>query len=108
MANTAQLDATIDALDGGLKSAKNGASSNLQTWIETLNSSNDPQLKTLGNELSNLQATLAVSDIDSNQLRQQLDSIGQHTQSAASKAEGKTAEKIRQLGKQLIDAANSI
>ena len=108
MASTAQLDATIDALSNGLQDAKNGASGNLQTWIETLNASNDPQLKTLGSELSNLQATLAVSDVDSTQLRQQLDSVGQHTVAAASKADGKTADKITQLGQQLIDAANSI
>ena len=108
MAHTAQLDTTIDALSNGLQRAKNSASGNLQSWIETLNSSSDPQLKSLGQELSNLQATLATSDIDSSRLRQQLDATGQHTLAAAGKAEGKTAEKVSQLGQQLIDAANSM
>ncbi|CAH1002516.1 hypothetical protein LEM8419_03395 [Neolewinella maritima] len=108
MATTAQLDATIDSLDQGLQQAKSGASSNISSWVDTLNGTNDPALQTLASELRDLEKMLSSSNPDGKKLREALDSIGQHTTAMASKASGSEADKIRQLGKQLTDAANTI
>ena len=109
MAHTAQLDATIDSLDQGLQKAKPNASTNINSWVTTLNETNDPALKNLAIELRELERMLTTSDdSDSLELRQKLDSVGQHTVAFADKASGNEAQKITQLGQTLIEAANEI
>ena len=110
MAHTAQFDATIDSLDQGLQKAKPNASTNINSWVTTLNETNDPALKNLATELRELERMLTTSDDDSDslELRQKLDSVGQHTVAFADKASGNEAQKITQLGQTLIEAANEI
>ena len=109
MAHTAQLDATIDSLDQGLQKAKPNASTNINSWVATLNDTDDPALQDLASELRDLERILTSSDEpDSMKVRQALDSVGQHTVAFADKASGKEATKISQLGQKLIEVANEI
>ena len=106
--NNAQLDATIDALGQGLSEAKSGASTNIHNWIGTLNSSSDQALKKLAGDLQQLESMLGQGNPDGSKIGQLLSTIGQQTTAAAGRAEGTTSEKIRELGRQLSDAANSM
>ncbi len=102
------LDSTIKALDGGLEKAKSGASNTINSWMETLNDSGDPALAKIAQELEDLGTLLGKGDASSAQLKKALSSLGKHTTAAAKQAEGATADKIKTLGQQLTDSADSL
>ena len=109
MANQNQhLDSTIDSLSKGLDKAKTGASRSLSSWSEALGDSDVPGLQKLAEELDDLQDLLGEKEINSAKVKKALTSIGKHTTAAAKQAEGATADKIKELGQQLTEAANSL
>ena len=105
---TNHLSSTIDSLSQGLSHAKTGATRSIHSWVETLNASKAPALHKLATELTHLDKLLSADKISGPEVHKALASIGQHTTAAASSAEGATADKIKQLGKLLTDAASSL
>ncbi len=109
MANQNQhLDSTIDSLGKGLDKAKTGASRSIGSWIDALNDSDTPALGKIADELEKLKELLGQKEIDSAKVKKAMTSLGKHTTTAAKQAEGATAEKIKELGQQLTDAAESL
>ncbi len=104
----AHLDSTIKSLEQGLDKAKTGATRNIDSWVDTLNDSDDTSLSKIADELEELGELLGDEDTTPAQLKKALSSLGKHTTAAAKQAEGATADKIRTLGKQLTDAAASL
>ncbi len=102
------LDSTIKSLDQGLEKAKPGATRSINSWMDTLNDADDPALSKIADELESLGKLLGDKDMKPAQLKKALTSLGKHTTAAAKQAEGATADKIKQLGKQLTDAAGSL
>ncbi|GAB2453559.1 hypothetical protein GCM10011375_00580 [Hymenobacter qilianensis] len=106
---TAQLDATIQALQGGnLAGLAPQASSNIQNWISTLQNSNNGQLSGIASELERLNDALSGSSPDTLQVQQSLKTLGEHTMRAAESADPGSQEKVRQLGQALSSAASQI
>ncbi|OGX82127.1 hypothetical protein BEN49_02975 [Hymenobacter coccineus] len=106
-ANT-HLTSTIESLSKGLTHAKAGASRSIHSWVETLNASKAPALHTLAGELKQLDTLLSGDKVSGPALKKALASIGQHTTASASSADGATADKIKQIGKLLTEAAASL
>ena len=104
----AHLDSTIHSLDQGLTHAKTGAVRSINSWVETLSGAGEPALSTLADELKHLEELLASDKATGPQLKKALTSLGKHTTAAAASAEGASADKIKQIGKLLTDAAGSI
>lgn len=105
---TTHLNSTIESLSHGLSHAKAGATRSIHSWVETLNASKAPALHTLATELTQLDQLLSGGNASGPAVQKALASIGQHTTAAAASAEGATADKIKQLGKALTDAAASL
>ena len=102
------LNSTIESLSKGLTHAKTGATRSIHSWVEELNASKAPALHKLATELQQLDKLLSADHISGPEVHKALASIGQHTTAAASSADGATADKIKQLGKLLTDAATSL
>ena len=105
---TTHLSSTIESLSQGLSHAKAGATRSIHSWVETLNASKAPALHTLAKELQQLDKLLSGEQASGPEVQKALASIGQHTTAAADSAEGATADKIKQLGQLLTDAAASL
>lgn len=106
--NNPQIDTTIDALSQGLSQAKTGASTTIHNWIDTLNRTDDATLRRIAGDLQQLESLLGSGQPDGMKLRQLLDSLGQQTTAASNKATGETANKLRELGRQLSDSADQM
>lgn len=105
MANsTSQLDATLQALQGGLSSAAGAAGPNIQGWITTLQG--NPQLAGISSELQKLND--AISSGDSSTISSSLQTLGEHTTKAASAATPDSQDKLMQLGQALSSAASQL
>lgn len=102
------LNSTIESLSGGLVEAKTGATRSINSWIETLNNSGDDELSGIADELQNLKTALGGDGLDSAPLQASLRKLGQHTTRAAATADGATADKIRQIGELLTQAADQL
>jgi hypothetical protein len=106
---TAQLDATIQALQGGnLAGLAPQAGANIQSWITTLQNSNTGQLSGIASELERLNDALSGSAPDTMQVQQSLKTLGEHTTRAAESADPGSQDKVRQLGQALSAAASQI
>jgi hypothetical protein len=106
---TAQLDATIQALQGGnLAGLAPQAGANIQSWISTLQNSNNGQLSGIASELERLNDALSGSSPDTTQIQQSLRTLGEHTTRAAESADPGAQDKVRQLGQALSSAASQI
>lgn len=101
-----QLDATINALQGGLTNAAGAAGSNITGWIKTLQG--NPQLAGISSELQNLQDALASGGTDTSALASSLSNLGQQTTKAASSATPDAQAKLTQLGQALSSAASQL
>jgi hypothetical protein len=108
MNHNAQLDATIDALSQNLTEAQVDASANIRNWIDTLSGDDHAGMARITDDLQRLESLLAGTDPDMQQLRQVLDSLGQQTTEASRQAQGATADKLRELGRQLTDTAGQM
>jgi len=90
MSDTTHLNSTIESLSQGLSHAK---------------ASEAPALHALAKELQQLDKMLSGDQASSPEVQKALASIGKHTTAAAASAEDATADKIKQLGKLLTEAA---
>ena len=107
--STAQLDATIQALQGGdLAGLAPQAGQNIQSWISTLQSSNNGQLSGIASELERLNDALSGGSPDATQVQQSLRTLGEHTTRAAESADPGSQDKVRQLGQALSSAASQL
>lgn len=105
MANaTSQLDATLNALQGGLASAAGAAGPNIQGWITTLQG--NPQLAGISSELEKLHT--AIGSGDSSAIGGSLHTLGEHTTKAAASATADSKDKLMQLGQALSSAASQL
>ena len=103
---TTQLDATINALQGGLSSAAGAAGSNISGWIQTLKG--NQQLSGISSELQKLHDALSGGASDTSAISQSLSKLGEQTTSAASSASADSKDKLMQLGKTLSSAASQL
>lgn len=101
-----QLDATLQALSGGLTSAAPAAAGNIDSWISTLNGAGSPALTAISSELENLKS--AISSGDGSQIGRSLQTLGEHTTKAAASATPDAQAKLQQLGQTLSSAATSL
>jgi hypothetical protein len=102
--STSQLDATLNALQGGLSSAAGAASGNIQGWITTLQG--NPQLSGISSELKKLDDAIASGD--SSSISSSLKTLGEHTTKAASSATPDAQDKLMKLGQTLSSAATQL
>lgn len=101
-----QLDATLQALGGGLSAAAPAAAGNIDGWISTLDGAGSPALSAISAELKNLKT--AISSGDGAQISQSLQTLGEHTSKAAASATPDASAKLQQLGQTLSSAAASL
>lgn len=101
---TSQLDATLNALQGGLAGAAGAAPGNIAGWITTLKG--NESFSGISSELQKLHDALSGGDMSN--LGQSLSTLGQHTTQAASSATPDAQDKLRQLGSALSAAASSL
>lgn len=106
---TQQLDATIQALQGGdLTTLAPQAGTNIRSWITTLQNSNNGQLSGIASELERLNDALSGGTPDNRQLQQSLQTLGEQTSRAAESADPGAQAKLRELGQALSSAASQI
>ncbi|WP_210518607.1 hypothetical protein [Hymenobacter terricola] len=103
---TSQLDATINALQGGLAAAASAAGPNIAGWIKTLQG--NQQLSGISSELQNLHDALTSGNSDTGALASSLSTLGEHTTKVAASATPDAQDKLRQLGQALSTAASQL
>ena len=103
---TSQLDATLNALQGGLAAAAGAAGPNIAGWIKTLQG--NQQLSGISSELQNLHDALGSGASDTGALATSLRTLGEHTTKAADAATPDAQDKLRQLGQALSSAASQL
>ena len=101
---TSQLDATLNALQGGLAAAAGAAGPNIAGWIKTLQG--NPQLSGISSELQKLHDALGSGASDTSALAKSLSTLGEHTTKVAASATPDAQAKLQQLG-QALSAAGS-
>ncbi|RZK15792.1 MAG: hypothetical protein EOO56_22065 [Hymenobacter sp.] len=104
--STSQLDATIEALKGGLASAASAAGPNIAGWIKTLQG--NPQFSGLSSELQKLHDALTSGATDTSAIAKSLSTLGEHTTKAAASATPDAQDKLTQLGQVLTSAASQL
>ncbi len=104
-AGTSQLDATLNALQGGLAAAAGAAGDNIAGWIKTLSSV--PALSGISAELQKLHDALTGGG-DAHALAHSLSTLGEHTTAAAAGATADAQAKLHQLGSALSAAGASL
>ena len=105
-AGTSQLDATRNALQGGLANAAGAAGGNIAGWIKTLQG--NTQLAGISSELQNLHDALSSGASDTHALAQSLSTLGEHTTKAAASATPDAQAKLQELGSALSAAAGQL
>lgn len=103
---SSQLDATLNALQGGLASAAGAAGPNIAGWIKTLQG--NTQLSGISSELQKLHDALSGGAADSSTLAESLSTLGEHTTKAAASATPDAQAKLTQLGQALSSAASQL
>lgn len=103
---TSQLDATLQALQGGLANAAGAAGGNIAGWIKTLQG--NTQLAGISGELQKLHDALSSGASDTGALATSLHTLGEHTTKAADAATPDAQAKLRQLGQALSAAAGQL
>jgi len=103
---TSQLDATINALKGGLSAAAGAAGPNIAGWIKTLQG--NTQLSGISSELQKLHDALSSGASDTGALASSLHTLGEHTTKAAANATPDAQDKLRQLGQALSSAGSQL
>ncbi len=103
---TSQLDATLNALQGGLANAAGAAGPNIAGWIKTLQG--NPQFTGISSELQNLHDALSSGASDTGALSRSLSTLGERTAQVASAATPDAQDKLRQLGQALNSAASQL
>ena len=103
---SSQIDATLNALKGGLTAAAGAAGPNIAGWIKTLQ--DVPQLSGLSAELQKLHDALSGGAADSATIAQSLSTLGEHTTKAAASATPDSQAKLLELGQTLSAAASQL
>ncbi len=103
---TSQLDATLNALQGGLAAAAGAAGPNIAGWIKTLQG--NEQLSGISSELQKLHDALTGGATDTGALATSLSTLGEHTTKVAASATPDAQDKLRQLGQALSSAASQL
>ena len=103
---TSQLDATLNALQGGLAAAAGAAGPNIAGWIKTLQG--NTQLAGISSELQNLHDALSSGASDTGALANSLSTLGEHTTKAAAQATPDAQDKLHQLGAALSAAGSQL
>lgn len=103
MAQTADLDSTISALQSGLTSLPaEAAVANIESWQQQLQGAAPEIASTLG-ELKS-----ALTSGDAQSIAQTLKKLGTQTSGAGTNAGGAAGSQVQQLGQILSQAANSL
>ena len=103
---TSQLDATINALKGGLANAAGAAAPNIAGWIQTLKG--NTQMSGISSELQALHDALGSGASDKGALASSLSTLGEHTTKAAASATPDAQAKLRELGQALSAAGGQL
>ena len=103
---TSQLDATLNALQGGLAAAAGAAGPNIAGWIKTLQG--NQQLSGISSELQKLHDALSSGASDTGALASSLSTLGEHTTKAAAHATPDAQDKLHQLGAALSAAGTQL
>lgn len=103
MAQTADLNSTISALQSGLTSLPaEAAVANIESWQQQLQGAAPEVASTLGELKSALTSGNAQS------IAQTLKTLGSQTSDAGTSAGGDAGQQLQQLGQMLTQAANSL
>jgi len=103
-----QFDATIKAISAGVKNLTvDAATKNIEGWETTLEKLDAPGAKTIVKDLETLKKHLHAKELDGEAIRKLVAKLGRETVTLASKAEGKSGEKVKALGEALTHAAES-
>lgn len=104
------LDTTIQAFQNGLttlaqdKAVQQGVK-NIDSWMTRLEKEDFRGAKIIHENLGKLKRHLEADHLDHSAIGDLLKTLGEETIRAASRAEGKQAEKVKQLGEALVHAA---
>ncbi len=101
-----QFAATIKHIKDGVKSFTVAAAvKNIEGWEATLEAVEVPAAKAIVKDLENLKKHLHAKELDGEAIKKLIAKLGKETVAIASKSEGKNAEKIKELGEALSEAA---
>ncbi|MDZ4769088.1 MAG: hypothetical protein SGJ24_08175 [Chloroflexota bacterium] len=109
--NTAvhDIDATIDALNGGLTAlAPAAAVKNIESWHAQLEGSDDAGLKQVAADLAELKTLLTSSPLNGKSIGTCLTSLGKGTTSAGEGASGDVSTRLKALGALLTKAGGTL
>ena len=103
------VQGTIEALEGGLTSLPaEQALSNIEGWQVRLESTGDPALLAIAEQLEELKAALQTESVDQTSVGLLLTELGGRTSAAADTAQGDEAAQLASLGTLLSDAGMSL
>ena len=109
MGGTAELDNTINALQGDLTAIPmSNATGMIQDWQTRLQAANNPALNPIAENLGELQEELQESPIDGDDVGELLMELGQQTMDAASAADPGMTNQLQQLGNLLMQAGQRL
>lgn len=107
--HTSDLDATIDALHGGIMAiSPSAAVSTIDGWQAQLQSANQPELQAIANDLGELKRQLTSGDLNGRAIGQLLTRLAERTSAAAGSADGAKQGKLQQLAQLLSKAGRSL
>ncbi|MBD2103279.1 hypothetical protein [Leptolyngbya sp. FACHB-261] len=107
--STANIDATISALQGGLTSVPpSTAVTVIENFEQQLQGLDDPGATRIASSLTELKQLLTGGNASGPAIGQVLSQLGTQTSSAASKADSGLASKLTQLGELLSQAGSSL
>jgi ABC-type transporter Mla subunit MlaD len=105
MAQTADLNSTISALQSGLTSLPaEAALANIESWQEQLQGAAPEIASTLGE----LKTALSSGNANAQTIAQALTKLGSQTSDAGTSAGGDAGSQLQQLGQMLTQAASSL
>ena len=81
---------------------------NIDGWIKALRAADGQQLKGIADDLEELRSELQKSSIDGQKVGQLLNTLGEKTTQAASKADPALSPQLLQLGSLLLDAGKQL
>ena len=109
MAGAADLQATIEALQGGVTTLSPSlALNNISTWITTLEEAGDPSLADVADTLEELRDELRNEEIDGSAVGQILSTLSEQTSQAAQAAGVGVSDQLSQLSDLLSQAAQQL
>ncbi|MGG5890328.1 hypothetical protein ACLF3G_24730 [Falsiroseomonas sp. HC035] len=101
-----QFAATIKHIKEGVKGFTiSAAVKNIEGWEETLGKMEVTGAKTMVRDLERLKKLLQAEEIDGEAVKTVVAKLGKETVTMAGRSEGAKAEKIRELGEALNNAA---